>query len=80
MEPDYQNSTAEELEQIKRTESKKKNKGYQLILLDVRRRVVVSAGPAPEAVVPQRVRARRHLVLPGRIPKSTKPESETARG
>lgn len=46
----------------------------------MRRWVVVAARPPAEAIVPQRICARRHLILPGQIiPRTSQAEGKLER-
>lgn len=59
-------------QQTKPNESNSQGWRNELILLDMWRRMVVTACPPPEAIVPQRIRARRHLIVPDQIPRAAK--------
>jgi hypothetical protein len=54
-------------QQTNTNESNKQEWRNHLILLDLWRRVVVTACHPPEAIVPKRIRARRHLVVPDQM-------------
>ena len=67
---DFHNRSITINQQTKPNESNNQEWRNQLILLDMWRRMVVTACRPPEAIVPQRIRARRHLIVPDQIPQT----------
>jgi hypothetical protein len=64
-------------QQTKPNESNNQKWRNRFILLDMWRRMVVTACHPPEAIVPQRIRTRSHLIVPDQIPRTAnKPKLE----